>query len=87
VAGHWPVGKDPATVPIEPSLRSTLPGTYYTSPAMFEVESEQIFARSWICVGRADSVARPGQLVTVQVADESILVTRDRAGQLLRVRQ
>jgi glycine betaine catabolism A len=80
--GAWHAGKDQLTVPIEPSLRSTLPGAYYTSPAMFEIESEQIFARSWMCVGRADSVARPGQLITVQVADESVLVTRDRAGQL-----
>jgi hypothetical protein len=48
-------------VPIEPSLRSTLPGAYYTSPVMFEIEQQQIFARSWMCIGRADAVARPGQ--------------------------
>jgi glycine betaine catabolism A len=69
-------------VPIEPSLRPTLPGTYYTSPVMYELETEQIFARSWMCVGRADSVSRPGQLITAEVAGESVLVTRDRHGKL-----
>ena len=69
-------------MPIEPSLRPTLPGTYYTSPVMYELETEQIFARSWMCVGRADSVSRPGQLVTAEVAGESALVTRDRRGEL-----
>jgi glycine betaine catabolism A len=68
--------------PIEPSLRSTLPGAYYTSPVMYEIEQQQIFARSWICVGRADSVAGPRQLRLAEVAGESVLVTRDRAGQL-----
>jgi glycine betaine catabolism A len=70
------------TVPTEPSLRPTLPGAYYTSPVMYEVETELIFARSWMCVGRADSVERPGQLVTAEVAGESVVVARDRAGEL-----
>ena len=70
------------TVPIEPSLRPTLPGAYYTSPAMLEIETELIFARSWMCVGRADSVARPGQLVTAEVAGESVVVAHGRDGQL-----
>ncbi len=69
-------------MPIEPSLRPTLPGAYYTSPVMHEIETEQIFARSWICIGRADSVGRARQLLTAEVAGESVLVTRDRAGEL-----
>lgn len=70
------------TVPIEPSLRPTLPGAYYTSPVMYQIETERIFARSWMCVGRAESVGRPGQLVTAQLAGESVIITRGRAGEL-----
>jgi hypothetical protein len=38
------------TVLDEPDLRSTLPGPYYTSPAMFAIEKEKIFSKSWLCV-------------------------------------
>ena len=67
---------------IESSLRPTLPGAYYTSPAMFEIETEQIFARSFMCVGRADEVERVGQVFTAEVGGESVLLTRDRAGRI-----
>ncbi len=66
----------------ESSLRSTLPGAYYTSPVMHEIETERIFGRSWMCIGRLDSVGRPGQVFTADVAGESILVVRDRSGDL-----
>jgi Rieske 2Fe-2S family protein len=66
----------------ESSLRSTLPGAYYTSPVMHEVETERIFGRSWMCIGRLDSVRRPGQVFTADVGGESVLVVRDRAGDL-----
>jgi glycine betaine catabolism A len=69
-------------VQISSSLRSTLPGAYYTSQVMFEIETEQIFARSWMCVGRADEVDRPGQVFTAEVGGESVLVTRDKTGEL-----
>src|SRR5215470_1702852 len=70
------------TVLHEPDLRSTLPGPYYTSPAMFAIERERLFSKSWLCVGRADSLAKPGQAMSVEVADESVLVVRDRSGNL-----
>lgn len=70
------------TVLNEPDLRSTLPGPYYTSPAMLTIEKEKIFSKSWLCVGRADSLARVGQALSVEVADESVLVIRDRSGTL-----
>jgi glycine betaine catabolism A len=70
------------TVLHEPDLRSTLPGPYYTSPAMLAIERERLFSKSWLCVGRADSLAKPGQAMSVEVADESVLVVRDRSGNL-----
>ena len=38
----------------------TLPGEYYNSTAIFEEERERLFARQWICVGRAERLATPG---------------------------
>ncbi|MFL5795078.1 MAG: Rieske 2Fe-2S domain-containing protein, partial [Actinomycetota bacterium] len=36
----------------------------------------------WFCAGRADQVERPGSLVVVDVAGESVLLVRTRVGEL-----
>src|ERR1700722_18282213 len=59
-----------------------LPGRYYTSSDLFTAEREHIFERRWICVGRASDVSEPGDFMLVTVAGESIIVLRDRSGQL-----
>jgi Rieske 2Fe-2S family protein len=58
----------------------TLPREYYTSPAILAEEKEKIHARSWNLVGRTARLADPGDYVVRTVADESVIVTRDRAG-------
>jgi glycine betaine catabolism A len=70
------------TVLNEPGLRSTLPGAYYTSAEMLTIEEERIFSKSWLCVGRADSLRTAGQALSVEVAGESVLIVRDRSGSL-----
>ncbi len=58
----------------------TLPGEDYTSASIFAGEHERIFARSWLCIGREDSVAVAGRYTMVNVGRESLLVVRDRRG-------
>lgn len=67
-----------ATVP--PGARG-LPGSSYTSEAVLATERERIFARRWVCVGRAARVPAPGDFLTVSLGDESLLIARgeDRA--------
>jgi len=60
----------------------TLPGRYYTAPEVFSEEQERIFARHWICVGRAAALSAPGDYVVVQIAGESIIVLRDQSGEI-----
>lgn len=60
----------------------TMPGEYYTSPAIFAEEQDRIFARSWHCVGRASALTNTGDYVLRTVAGESIIVLRDRSGTL-----
>jgi glycine betaine catabolism A len=60
----------------------TLPGRYYTAPELYAAEQERIFARRWACVGRSEEVANPGDYVLVELAGESLIVVRDRAGKL-----
>jgi glycine betaine catabolism A len=60
----------------------TLPGRYYKSPELFAEEHEKIFARRWLCVGREEQLAKPGDYFVQPVGVESIVVLRDRAGRL-----
>jgi len=60
----------------------TMPGEYYTSPDIFAEEKERVFAPSWHCVGRAIAVANTGDYVLRTVAGESIIILRDRSGEL-----
>ena len=65
---------------LPPSLLATLPGHYYTDPAIFALEQERVFEELWFCAVRGSDLARPGQYRTVQVGRESILLTRTREG-------
>ena len=60
----------------------TLPRDYYVSPAILAEEKEKIHARSWCCIGRAAPLAEPGEYVVRAIADESLIVVRDREGVL-----
>lgn len=59
---------------------STIPASWYTSKEMAEREKEQLFPDTWLCVGRADQVARPGQFITISLADEPIVIIRGEDG-------
>jgi glycine betaine catabolism A len=58
----------------------TLPASWYTQPEVFARETERIFTREWLCVGREESVAEPGDFFAVELFGESLIVTRDHAG-------
>jgi Rieske 2Fe-2S family protein len=64
------------------SLQRALPAAYYLDEAAFQRERERLLFGEWFCAGRADQVERPGSLVVVDVAGESVLLVRTRAGEL-----
>jgi Rieske 2Fe-2S family protein len=63
-------------------LERALPASYYLDQAVFDRERERLLFGEWFCAGRADQVERPGSLVVVDVAGESVLLVRTRAGEL-----
>jgi phenylpropionate dioxygenase-like ring-hydroxylating dioxygenase large terminal subunit len=63
-------------------LRRALPASYYLDEVAFRRERERVLYREWSCAGRADPLQRPGSLQVVDVAGESVLVVRTRAGEL-----
>lgn len=54
----------------------SLPPATYASPAIFNLEVERIFRREWICLGRADEVAKPGDYFTTPLVGEPLIVVR-----------
>jgi Rieske 2Fe-2S family protein len=64
------------------SLISTLSGQYYTDPAIFALEQSHVFEDMWFCAVRSSDLPTPGSFQKVQVGRESVLVVRNRDGQL-----
>ncbi|HEX9486754.1 MAG TPA: Rieske (2Fe-2S) protein, partial [Gemmatimonadales bacterium] len=58
----------------------TLPGRYYNAPEIWAEERERIFARRWVCVGRAAELAQPGDYTAKRVGGESVIVVRGQDG-------
>jgi phenylpropionate dioxygenase-like ring-hydroxylating dioxygenase large terminal subunit len=59
---------------------ATLPAELYTSEEVLQFEYEALFAHEWLCVGRASSIPNPGDWFTVTIADEPLIVVRDKEG-------
>jgi phenylpropionate dioxygenase-like ring-hydroxylating dioxygenase large terminal subunit len=59
-----------------------LPRQCYTSPEFFEFEREAVFARNWVCVGRADQFAEPGDAFSFSIAGEPLIVVRGESGDI-----
>jgi phenylpropionate dioxygenase-like ring-hydroxylating dioxygenase large terminal subunit len=58
----------------------TLPPACYTSAAFYEFEKSALFDHEWLCVGREDQVAAPGDYFTTHIVGEPIVVARARDG-------
>ncbi|MGW3430524.1 aromatic ring-hydroxylating oxygenase subunit alpha [Streptomyces melanosporofaciens] len=65
-----------------PSLLATLPGHWYTAPGIFRREQEHLFEAMWFCAVRGADLDRPGAFRTVRIGRESVLITRNRRGEL-----
>lgn len=59
-----------------------MPAGCYTEPDFFAFEQKEVFSRTWICVGRVEQVAAPGDCLAAEVAGEPILITRGGDGAL-----
>jgi choline monooxygenase len=60
-----------------PERSKTLPARYFYDPAVFAAERERIFHPAWHCVGHASELAEPGQFVTFDILDQSVIVSND----------
>ena len=71
----------PAGTPIRRTGGSGTPdGQVYWDPAVLETELEALFYPNWLCVGRVEQLARPGDFFTRTVGRESLLFVREPEG-------
>jgi carnitine monooxygenase subunit len=55
----------------------TVPWSWYTDPAVLQLERDRIFHRSWQYVGHAGEVAEPGSFAATTVGDVPVVLVRD----------
>jgi Rieske 2Fe-2S family protein len=61
-------------------LTKTLEGRYFTDPEVFRQEMERFFFGMWVCTGRSEQIEKAGKYFVIEVAGESVIVTRDGSG-------
>jgi phenylpropionate dioxygenase-like ring-hydroxylating dioxygenase large terminal subunit len=68
------------------SMQAALPASYYVADDHWRRERDVVLHAEWFCVGRLSThgidVGQTGRLAVIDVAGESVLVTRDREGRL-----
>ena len=71
-----------ANVAVPFERAQAMPKSVYTSPEFLAQEERHIFARDWICAGRAETLPNPGDYLTLTLAGEPVIVLRNRDGQV-----
>ncbi len=61
---------------------SSLPAEFYTDPDWLGIEREQLFADEWVCVGRVEEVAAPGDYFTFEHVGEPLLIVHGDDGRI-----
>ena len=59
-----------------------MPAGFYTSPEFLALEVDELFRREWMCIGRVEEAAAPGDYWTVDLLGEPLLVVRAEDGGL-----
>jgi Rieske 2Fe-2S family protein len=63
-------------------MHTTLPRRFYADADFYRGELERFYFGRWICAGRADQIPNAGDYFTRALGDESVIVTRDRSGEI-----
>ena len=72
--------RDNVSLPFEKAR--AMPPSVYKSEDFLAAELEHIFMKDWFCVGRSSSLSEPGDYMTLNLADQPIIVLRDRSGNI-----
>ena len=59
-----------------------MPAGFYTSAEFLAFEVEELFRKEWVCIGRVEEAAAPGDYWTMDLLGEPLLVARAGDGRL-----
>ncbi|MSQ18935.1 MAG: aromatic ring-hydroxylating dioxygenase subunit alpha [Betaproteobacteria bacterium] len=54
----------------------------FVNADIYREEQERVFARAWLYVGHATQVRNPGDFIVSKMGEESVILARDRAGEI-----
>ena len=60
----------------------TLAQRYFVSQEIFAQEQTKIFSGQWVLIGHQSQIAKAGDYLTSQLAGESLIVVRDKRGEI-----
>lgn len=60
----------------------TMPAAFYTDADWLALETERLFRREWLCVGRVEEADRPGRYFTYTLAGEPLVIAHGRDGRI-----
>lgn len=55
-----------------------LPGSFFTSSEILELEKQHFFSNSWFCIGLETDVPQDGDVYPVTILDQPLLIIRDK---------
>jgi phenylpropionate dioxygenase-like ring-hydroxylating dioxygenase large terminal subunit len=74
-------GSTAAPPPAKEAVRA-LPGNWYTSEEMYQLERRAIFSRRWLLLTHSSRLQNPGDYLRYSVANYDIVISKDRVGEI-----
>ncbi len=62
--------------------RRAVTRSIFVDEDVYQMEQERIFARTWLFIGHESQVAKPGDYFVSRMGEESVILTRDRQGEV-----
>jgi glycine betaine catabolism A len=60
----------------------TLPREFYVDPDIYQFDVDEVLSRAWLIAAIEAEIPEPGSYVTVALGNSSVIVVRDRTGQV-----
>jgi len=60
----------------------SMPGAFYTSAELLELEREQLFRRKWLCLGREEEIPETGDYFATELVGEPVAIIRTLSGKV-----
>lgn len=79
--GYLGFGGSTASPPEKKAVRA-LPGNWYTSEEMYQLERRAIFSRRWLIITHTSRFPNAGDWLRYSIANYEIVVSKDRKGEI-----